>query len=319
MGIWPDYQEIANHTVAAGRFITDLDVEFAQRCVVIGWKIAENLWPGKNPEDAVGKRLFLNNSPFTVVGVLKLYETEQERAERLKPKKKEKGAVAKPRRRGRGSFLRAKNEAILLPYPTLFYEFKSGSFPENTPENVPVENIRFRVADIAYFHQAIEGATRALEVTHRGVDDFGFDTREEWFESMESGLRATRMTGGIIAGISLLVGAIGITNIMLASITERVREIGVRRAVGARTRDIFVQILIESVLVSLIGGLIGIIFSFGLIQILVWISPDRNTPSIQPMAIMISVTFAIVAGLVSGIYPAWKASRLDPIQALRYE
>jgi len=327
-GVWPDYREIANHELAAGRFISDLDVERAQRCVVVGWEIAARLWPGKDPTQAVGHKVFLNNDPFTIVGVLRLYERDEDK--RRREIKEQSAAINKkpprpaPMSRGRGTSrnwnpLQQKNEAVLLPFTTLFYQFKSGQFPDNTPENVPLDNIRFRIADLGYFQQAIDQAARALDVTHRGVDDFGFDTREEWFGSMEAGLRATRLSGALIAGISLVVGAIGITNIMLASITERVREIGIRRAVGARTRDIFVQILIESVLISFIGGLIGILFSLVLIQILIAISPDRNVPELQPFTIVISVGFALLAGLVSGIYPAWKASNLDPIQALRYE
>jgi putative ABC transport system permease protein len=115
------------------------------------------------------------------------------------------------------------------------------------------------------------------------------------------------------------VGGIGIMNIMLASISERVREIGIRLAVGARPRDIFRQILVESMLISFIGGMIGIVASLGLIEVLKLISPTENVPVLTPGGILFSVAFAVFAGLVSGIHPALKASRLDPITALRYE
>jgi putative ABC transport system permease protein len=127
-----------------------------------------------------------------------------------------------------------------------------------------------------------------------------------------------RASHGLIAGISLIVGGIGITNIMLASITERIREIGVRRAVGAKARDIFVQIVVESAVIGFIGGLLGLVASFGIMRILVAISPAENAPILEWQNVVISFSFAVVIGVISGLYPAWRASHIEPIEALRY-
>jgi len=176
-----------------------------------------------------------------------------------------------------------------------------------------------RVGDLNHFREALDQVRSALTVTHRGVDDFDLETREEWFDRMESSIAATRLSGGLIAAISLIVGGIGITNIMLASITERVREIGIRMAVGARGSDIFYQILIESISIAMIGGLIGIVAGVGLIEVLVRVAPSDNLPVIEASSIILSVAFAVLAGVVSGLYPAFRASKLEPISALRYE
>jgi putative ABC transport system permease protein len=201
----------------------------------------------------------------------------------------------------------------------MFYEFRSGAFPMDSIDSIRLESLVLRIGDLDQFQAALDQVRSALSITHRGVDDFDLETREEWFDRMESSIRATRLSGGLIATISLVVGGIGIMNIMLASISERVREIGIRLAVGARSSDIFVQILIESVTIAFIGGLLGIVASVGLIEVLKAIAPSENTPVMTPGAILFSVGFAVLAGLVSGLYPALRASRLNPITALRYE
>ncbi len=320
-GAWPDYLKVAKHELAAGRFLTALDVDRGQRCAVIGNTVASNLWPHLAPADAVGQTIFLNDSPFTVVGVFVLYERESDRLARERGEDK----MVKERRERRGGVqrgwdpFRPKNEAVVIPFTTMFYEFKSGAFPDDSSDTVPIETLQVRVGDLKNFDRALAEVRQALNVTHRGVDDYGFDTREEWFDSMEQRMSATRMSGGLIAAISLIVGAIGITNIMLASITERVREIGIRLAVGARGRDIFFQILVESISIALMGGVLGIAVGLGLVHLLSVLAPGDSEPFVSASSIVLSVIFAAVAGVVSGIYPAIQASRLDPIQALRYE
>ena len=132
-------------------------------------------------------------------------------------------------------------------------------------------------------------------------------------------VRNARLSGGLIAGISLLVGGIGIMNIMLASISERVREIGIRKSVGASTGDIFVQILVESLVIAVLGGLAGLVASFGLVNLLGSMSPTENAPVVTVGAMIVAFSFSVLVGIMAGIFPAIKAARLNPIQALRYE
>ena len=202
----------------------------------------------------------------------------------------------------------------------MFYDYKSANVVGKVDQgpNYKLDQLIFQLSDAARFHEAVEQTRALLNVTHRGIEDFAFVTREEWFDSMERSIRSTRISGGLIACISLIVGGIGITNIMLASVTERIREIGVRRAIGAKGRDIFLQIIVESSVIGLGGGVLGLGGAFGLLRLLAKITEGENTPLVEPGAILISVGFAIFIGIVSGFYPALKASRLDPIEALRY-
>jgi putative ABC transport system permease protein len=308
-GVYPDHFVIAMHQIAAGRFLTPLDLERGARCAVVGETVAKNLWPGIPPPLMVGKSILIDNRPFEVVGVLPLYEMEEQ---------------ARARRSGRSLSrrwdpFRQKNETVLVPFTTMFHELRSGAFPLDSLETMKLETLTVRVGDLDHFRPALDQVRRILDTTHRGVDDFDLETRQDWFDRMESSVRAARLSGGLISAISLVVGGIGIMNIMLASISDRVREIGIRLAVGARQRDIFWQILIESILVSLLGGLLGILASLGLIEILKTIAPTENVPVLTPDSILLAVGFALAAGLLSGLYPAAKASTIDPITALRYE
>jgi putative ABC transport system permease protein len=308
-GVYPDHFVIGMHQIRAGRFLTPLDLERGSRSAVLGDSVAKQLWPDTPAELAVGKTILIDSRPFVVVGVLALYEMEEQ---------------ARARRSGRSVSrrydpFRQKNETVLIPFNTMFHELRSGAFPLDSLDTMKLETLTVRVEDLDYFQPALEQIRSILDITHRGVDDYDLETRQDWFDRMESSVRAARLSGGLISAISLVVGGIGIMNIMLASISERVREIGIRLAVGARQRDIFWQILIESVLVSFLGGLLGILASLGLIEILKSIAPAENIPVLTLDAIFLAVGFAIGAGLLSGLYPAAKASSIDPITALRYE
>lgn len=320
----PDALHVDAHEIEHGRFLSDLDVDRAHRVVVLGSLIVRQLWPETPDINPVGRTVYINNIPYQVIGTFVFYEREEDK------RRRESGRVEKQRERreARGasssgwSPFRRKNETVIIPLTTMIHDFKSTSVGEDGVDYGPdlkLDDLEVRVSSIERFDEAIQELQNILFVTHRGIDDFGFDTREDWFDNIQTSVRATRVSGMLIAAISLLVGGIGITNIMLASITERIREIGVRRAVGARQRDIFAQILVESVVIGALGGVLGLIAGFGLVGGLEALAPIENAPVITGSAVLISFAFAVGVGILSGIYPAWKASRLDPINALRYE
>ena len=166
----------------------------------------------------------------------------------------------------------------------------------------------------------IEQIENTLIQTHRGILDFEVRTQEEQMAELEKLEKSFTYSLGGIAGISLLIGGIGIMNVMLASVSERIREIGVRKAIGARSYDIFIQFLAEAVVISLVGGLLGLLLSVALLSVARDLIPAGENISLIPISIMIyGFIFSSLIGLASGVYPALRASRMDPIDALRYD
>ncbi|MBE2179300.1 MAG: ABC transporter permease [Chthoniobacterales bacterium] len=327
-GAWPDNLVVSQHEVQSGRFITPLDVERGSRVVVLGSTAARDLWPSEPEADRVGRTITINGRPFTVAGILVHYQREEDRQRNLRrgstsPGSQRGGSVSLAGGRGMGGARRDpfqwKNNSIIVPLTTFYHEFRSGTEDAAPLAMAKIDQLNFRVRDLSHFREALDEASSVLRQAHRGIDDYGFDTREDWFDRMETSLRATQLSGGLIAGVSLLVGGIGIANIMLASIAQRVRELGVRLAVGARRRDIFLQILAESTVIGVLGGFLGLGAGVLLLKLLGAIAPMDNPPVVELSAILISVGFATVVGVLSGLYPAWRASNLDPISALRYE
>jgi putative ABC transport system permease protein len=286
-GVTPEFFVAREWQVAAGKAFTEEDRETATKVALLGQTVVQNLFAHTDP---LGQVIRIKHVPFTVLGVLD--------------------------RKGQSTFGQDQDDVILIPLPTAQKIISSKKVKVGS-----VNSISIKVRDPGAMKETEEQVRALLRQRHRlrpnEPDDFWLRNLSEILQAQEESSRILTMFLAAIASVSLLVGGIGIMNIMLVSVTERTREIGLRMAVGARSRDVLSQFLVEAVSLSLIGGLIGIGLgltgAYGISYFAEW------NLLIQPEAILVAFGFAGAVGIFFGFYPARKASRLDPIEALRYE
>ncbi len=283
-GISPDYLQIRQQKVKDGDMFTDEDVKTSAKVCVIGKTVADNLFT--NGEDPIGKVIRYNKIPFRIVGVLES--------------------------KGYNSFGMDQDDVVFAPYTTVMKRILSVTYLQGINASVITEDM----TDLA-----IEDVTNILRENHKlkGADEDNFTIRsqQEMAEMMNSTSDTMTVLLLVVACISLVVGGIGIMNIMYVSVTERTKEIGLRMSVGARGIDILNQFLIESVLLSITGGLIGVLCGIG---VAVGINVFAHWPiQIQPWSVLLSFVVCSATGIFFGWYPAKKAASLDPIEAIRYE
>ena len=336
-GVWPAQLEMMEHTIGHGRMFTELDNELARNVCVIGDGIRNALFgsPEETGEEIIplGRELTISGYPFTIVGMFQHYESEQERKQREVRQAEEArrqaagltNAPTGPKRsrgwggsgRGGWSPFRMKNDTVYIPLNTAWLKLKAGL--TNSPAEPRLSDMEIKVRDVSQLELAMTQIRNVLMVNHRGIEDFSFRTQEDWAEQITQFISNARLSGGLIAGISLLVGGIGIMNIMLASISERIREIGIRKAVGAGALDIFTQIVVESTVIAVVGGLAGLVTSVGLIRLITYVTPTDNAPIVTVTSMLLAFGASVVIGVLAGLFPALKAARMNVIQSLRYD
>lgn len=286
VGCTPDYAFVRNADVIAGRFVQERDVSTRGRVAVLGQDVVRELFPNRDPLDQVVK---IQGVPFRVIGVME-----------------SQGGVA------------GEDSAVYVPLTTAATRLfgtrtSSGDFP--------LSSIYVAALSQGSLDAAREEITWVLRDRHRLTyqdNDFTIVTQEDVLDVADSILGVLTVFLGAIAGISLLVGGIGIMNIMLVSVTERTREVGIRKAVGAKRWDILLQFLIEAVVLSLLGGVLGVVLGALGANLVSRLSPDLQSV-LTPGIILMATGFSAAVGLFFGIYPANRAARLHPIEALRYE
>ena len=288
-GVTPEYIDVRQWELAAGRLFDATDMAGATKVCLIGQTVARQLFGGADP---VGQAIRVRRVPFTVIGVLES--------------------------KGQSMMGTDQDDLILMPITTARKRVLGAS---NLAKQRSVGTIWVKVAEGYDMKTAEEQVRALLRQRHRlqpgQDDDFSLRNLEEVAATQEASSRVLALLLAAVASVSLVVGGIGIMNIMLVSVTERTREIGLRMAVGARNRDILGQFLVEAVTLSLIGGLVGVALgmaaAFGVAQLAGW------RIVIAPQAVLLAVAFAFVIGVFFGFYPARKAARLNPVEALRFE
>ena len=278
-----DFQYVNNWTMKSGRFITDNQIERRERVAVIGATVAKNLFGN---EDPIGKDIRIDKNSFKIVGVLD--------------------------EKGSGAMGNDQDDVIVVPYTTMMERVMGVDYLRmiyiQAKGGEDLERVQADIENILRVRHGIKNPD---------LDDFNVNNMASIMKAVEENTATMTLFLGAVAAISLLVGGIGIMNIMLVSVTERTREIGVRKALGATYRTIITQFLIEAIVISLVGGAIGIVVGIGASQLIATVAKLKTVVTTGP--ILLSFGFSMFIGLVFGLYPARKAAKLNPIDALHYE
>ena len=290
LGVTPEYVDVRNMTVASGGFISNIHVDNRSEVVVMGSFVAETLFGLRDP---VGQVVKVNERRFTVIGIL---ESEG------------------------GGPLGILDDQILVPITTAYYRLATD---RTTQGDITVSLISVQVRSEEVVDQAESEVATLLRLRHRltGEDDFSIFNQQETIETLEETTNTFVVFLGAIAGISLLVGGIGIMNIMLVSVTERTREIGIRKAMGAKRRDILLQFMAEATVLSIGGGALGVLVGVAASRLVDGRSLGNQTLNtvFSGDIVVLAMVVSAVIGMFFGIYPAMRAARQHPIDALRYE
>jgi len=294
IGVTPDYLTVRNYTMAEGNFVSDSNVSADSQVVVLGNTTATGLFG--DPTQAMGKEIRINGVPFQVIGVLA-----------------SKGA------NGLGN----QDDVGLIPLTTAMNRLVGFTDVRGGQRSISLISVQVdRSSDTNLVTSEI---TNLLDQRHniafQGQNDFSISSEQSILNAANQITGVLTLFLGGVAAISLLVGGIGIMNIMLVSVTERTREIGLRKAVGAHRRDILSQFLTEAAILSLTGGILGILVGWGLARLMGHLPLGNGTitPIVGLDAVLLATLFSAAVGLFFGWYPAWRAARLNPIDALRYE
>jgi len=288
LGVTSEYLTVRNWQVSRGRFIDQQDVESLAKVCVLGTTVVEDLF-GSGYLDPVGKTVKINRQNYQVIGVMAS--------------------------KGQTGFTN-EDDQVFVPLSTA--QVKFGGAGNTSLESINVQVVSAEMMDFAQAElKAILRARHGLSPSQ--ADDFNIRSQVQIMEMAQQTTGTFTILLGAIAAISLVVGGIGIMNIMLVSVTERTREIGIRKAVGAKRRDILMQFLVEAVVLSGLGGIVGVLVGWGSAQLLSRLASELLSTLVTPGSVIMALGVSVAIGLFFGIYPANRAARLNPIEALRHE